>query len=137
MIGKPEFKEKVLEEIKESPIMFGKIETKCKLQDKYLGDILHCEGLGASVDATVKDRAGKVKGAMREVAAIMEDFRMQAVGGLQGAWDLWNIAIIPSLLNNCGTWMEISTETVDCLEDLQYSFVRRMLQRLACFRRRV
>ena len=68
---------------------------------------MHCKELVASAEATVKDRAGKVKVAMREVAAIMEDFRMEAVGGLQGGWDLWIIAIIQSLLNNCGTWMEM------------------------------
>ena len=36
-----------------------------------------------------------------EAAAIVEDFRMQVVGGLMGARELWNLAIVPSLLNNC------------------------------------
>ena len=52
---------------------------------------------------------------------------MQAVGGLMGAWDLWNMAIIPSLLNNCGVWTEIDEKTVQRLEDLQNTYVRRVL----------
>ena len=44
-----------------------------------------------------------------------------------GAWDLWNLAIIPSLLNNCGVWTEIDEKTVQSLEDLQYMYVRRVL----------
>ena len=107
--------------------MFGNIKTKLKVADKYLGDMVHTEGLAASVAATVSDRAGKVKAAMYEAAAIIEDYRMQAVGGLMGAWDLWNMAIIPSLLNNCGVWTEIDEKTVQRLEDLQNMYVRRVL----------
>ena len=111
----------MFEELKETPIMFGNIITKCREKDKYLWDMLHTYGLAASIEATVNDRAGKVKAAMYEVAAIMEDFRMQ-VGGFMGAWDLWILAVVPSLLSNCGIWTEISQKT------LQDSFVQRMLQ---------
>ena len=107
--------------------MFGNIKTKLKVADTYLGDMVHTEGLAASVAATVSDRASKVKAAMYEAAAIIEDYRMQAVGGLMGAWDLWNMAIIPSLLNNCGVWTEIDEKTVQRLEDLQNTYVRRVL----------
>ena len=117
----------MFEELKETPIMFGNIITKCREKDKYLWDMLHTYGLAASIEATVNDRAGKVKAAMYEVAAIMEDFRMQ-VGGFMGAWDLWILAVVPSLLSNCGIWTEISQKTLQKLEDLQDSFVRRMLQ---------
>ena len=61
----------MFEELTETPIMFGNIITKCKEKDKYLGDMLHADGLAASVEATVNDRAGKVKAAMYEVAAII------------------------------------------------------------------
>ena len=62
------------------------------------------------------------------MAAIVEDFRMQAVGGLMSAWDLWNLAIIPSLLSNCGIWTEIDAISVQKLEEMQDAFVRRILQ---------
>ena len=63
-----------------------------------------------------------------EAAAIVEDFRMQVVGGLMGAWELWNLATVHSFLKNCGVWTEIEDKTVYKLEDLQESYVRRVLQ---------
>ena len=44
------------------------------------------------------------------------------------AWELWNLAVIPSLLSNCGVWTEISEKTVERLEELQNVFIRRVLQ---------
>ena len=96
--------------------------------DKYLGDLFSSEGLGESILETIKDRAGKVKTAMMDVKGVMEDFRMQAVGGIIGAWDLWNMAIIPSLLANCGTWTELPTKAVEICDGLQNLFIRIMLQ---------
>ena len=127
VMGANEYKKQVFEELQEAPIMIGNIHTKCKDVDKYLGDMIHTDGLAASVAATVKDRTGKVKAAMYEAAAIIEDYRMQAVGGLMGAWDLWNMAIIPSLLNNSGVWTEIDEKTVLVLEELQNTYARRVL----------
>ena len=45
-----------------------------------------------------------------------------------GAWDLWNLAVIPSLMNNCSTWIGISSKLVDRLESIQERFVRLMLE---------
>ena len=61
---------------------------------------------------------------MYEAKAILEDFRMQAMGGMAGAWDLWERAIIPSLLANCGSWVGIGKETYKTLNDLQCKYLR-------------
>ena len=114
--------------IKRSPIICGDFEVKEKIQDKYLGDVLHQGGCAASVLATVMDREGKVKAAMLEAAAIVDDFRAQCVGGFMVAIDLWELAIIPTLLNNAGTWTNIDEKTEDRLEELQLFFVRLVLQ---------
>jgi hypothetical protein len=42
------------------------LETKKKVKDKWLGEILHEDGVGASVHATIVDREGKVKGVIKE-----------------------------------------------------------------------
>ena len=110
------------------PIKLDSFVTKEKMVDKYLGDLFSSEGLGESILETIKDRAGKVKTAMMDVKGVMEDFRMQAVGGIIGAWDLWNMAIIPSLLANCGTWTELPTKAVEICDGLQNLFIRIMLQ---------
>ena len=90
VLGGKKYKEAVEKDLGASPITFGNFVTRSKVMDKYLGDMIHTDGLAASVAATIQDRAGKVKAAGFEVAAIVEDFRMQAVGGLMSAWDLWN-----------------------------------------------
>ena len=105
--------------------MFG-VEEKGK--DKYLGDMIHEGGLADSVRATVGDREGKAKAAMLESAAIVDDFRSQCIGGFGAALDIWELAILPMLLNNSGTWTEIDTETVERLEELQLFYIRLILQ---------
>ena len=86
--------------------------------------ILHEDGIEASIRATVEERAGKIRGATFEVSALIEDFRMAALGGLMGAWILWEKALIPSLLAGCCNWVRISQKTVDMLDEIQNQYVR-------------
>ena len=44
---------------------------------------------------------------------------MQALGGLAAAWDLWERALIPSLLASCGTWLGDIKEVVKFCTSLQ------------------
>ena len=53
---------------------------------------------------TVEDRKARIKGAAMEIKSLIEDFQMQAMGGLMAAWELWEKALIPSLLSGAGTW---------------------------------
>ena len=101
---------------------------KEKKSEAYLGDILCSEGIEASIEATIKDRAAKVKGSIYELRALIEDFRMQAVGGLRGAVDLYESCIIPSLLSNCGTWAGITEHEEKLIEEHQNLFCRTILQ---------
>ena len=127
-IGSKEYQARVLEEANDSPIMFGDIVTKPKKCDKYLGDWIHMDGLAASIEATINDRVGKTATATHEIKAVLDDYRMQAVGGMMGAWDLWNLAVVPSLINNCSTWIGITTNMEDKLETLQEKYIRLMLE---------
>ena len=128
ILGSSQYKNEIRGQVNEEPIMFGDFITKEKKVEKYLGDLFSNEGLGDSIMKTLEDRAGKVRIAMMEVKGIMEDFRMQAVGGILGAWDLWNTAILPSLLANCGTWTELPSKAVDLCDELQNLFIRIMLE---------
>ena len=91
--------------------------------DKYLGDMIHQDGLAASIEATVEERVGRITAAGHEIKAVMDDYRLQAVGGMMGACDLWNLALIPSLINNCSTWIGISSKLVDRLEAIQEKLI--------------
>ena len=114
--------------IASEPIRCGDFITKEKVCDKWLGDMFHQDGLAASVLATVKEREAKIKGACYEVAAIVEDWRAQSMGGFQCALDMFQLAIIPSLLYNASTWVEINSEAEELLENLQLFFVRLVLR---------
>ena len=75
----------------------------------------------------MEDRRGKIKGATMEIKSIIEDFQMQAMGGLMVAWELWEKALIPSLLSGAGTWTGEISKAVDLCDDLQNFFWRAIL----------
>ena len=103
IFGTDQFKAASRLDVQESPVMMGKIELKERVTEKYLGDVLSSLGLSASVEATIEDREGKIKGSIYELRALTEVFRMQAVGGMQSVIDLYENCIISSLLSNSGT----------------------------------
>ena len=103
--GSRKFKQKAKEDLENNPLMFGDFVVKERVSDKYLGQVLHSGGLEDSALATVKERSGKIKGATMEIKSIIEEFEMQALGVLQAAWELWERALIPSLMSGSGTWL--------------------------------
>ena len=119
LFGTEKWKSKVREEFKDSPLMFGSFEMKEKEQDIYLGDALNGKGLAASVEDTINRRIGKAKGLIYEVAAIMKDHRMQAMGGMQVAWEICERSLVPALLANCGSWVRIPKSALKTLNNTQ------------------
>jgi hypothetical protein len=110
------------------PLKFGKFKVKQKCQDKYLGQVLHEEGLSKSVSATITDRTGKVKGAIYLAKQVIETVQMQAIGGMIAAKEIWERAIVPSLLSGAGTWIGTLEEAEEKCEELQELFWRVMLE---------
>ena len=49
------------------------------------------------------------------------------MGGLQAGLDIWEIAIIPALLNNCQTWINMSESSLKMLDSLQNDMYRTLL----------
>ena len=115
---------KIRQEIEANPIRLGDFETKEVQKEKWLGDIFHQDGLSKSVDETVRDRIGRTKAAVFETVSIVQDYRLASLGGLLSAFDIWEMCIIQSLLNNSEVWVEISPNTLDTLESLQSLFLR-------------
>ena len=128
IFGKKKQKDAARQEVHQSPIMCGDFITREKYCDKWLGDMFHGDGLGECVLATIKERKAKVKSACFEAAAIVEDWRSQCIGGFKSALDLFELAILPTLLNNADTWVDITEEAVNMLEDMQLFFVRLVLR---------
>ena len=124
LIGSKEVIKETAEEIKICPLtLYGKAMTE-KPYERYLGDLVHGGGVSKSVEATVNDRHGRTMLAIKEITAIVEDCRSNTLGGLKVGLDIWESAYIPSLLNNSSTWMEISEDTMNKLEEMQYTLYR-------------
>ena len=105
MFGSLKYKRERKKEMDELPLKFGNFRVKQKCQDKYLGQVLNEEGLAKSVEATILDRTGKVKGAIYLAKQIIDTVQMQvqAIGGMMAAKEIWERAIVPSLLSGAGT----------------------------------
>ena len=128
VFGSDMFKEKVEKEVELRPLVFGEFEVRRKRSDKYLGQVLHEGGLARSVQATIEDRASKIKGAIYTTASILNTIEMQAMGGLMAAKHLWEGAIVPSLLAGAGTWVGCTAKEEQMCEELQELFWRTILQ---------
>ena len=114
----------IRQEIANRPLIYDRFEMKSKSEEKWLGDMLCDRGLDKSVEATINNRYGKIFSAIFEMKAVIEDLRMQMIGGLKCGLDIWELALIPSLINNCSTWTNISTESVERLDKLQNTFLQ-------------
>ena len=95
-----------------------------KIQDKYLGQILHQDGLAASVAGTVAEKAGKFKGAVLEIRSVVEEFSMQTMGSMMAAKTLLERALLPSLLVGAGNWTGINKKTEEECDNLTLMFWR-------------
>ena len=106
VIGSKKAQQIVQSELQGSPITLCGSAMNNATREKYLGDQISSEGLAESALATIEQRAGKVTTAIYEIKAIMEDCRINCVGGLSAGLDLWELAIIPYLMNNSETWTQ-------------------------------
>ena len=88
-IGSKKQKSEIAKALKESPLMCSDFETKEVEEEKWLGQIISASGLAESDSKTVDARIGKVKGAVLEIAQIVNDYRVQVVGGMETAILLW------------------------------------------------
>ena len=89
------------------------LETKSV---KFLGDLI-CSNLSESVHETVKKRLAIAKYSIVELRTVIEDSRASKIGGINIALDIFNSAILPSVLHNCETWSDISRKTMKLLDD--------------------
>ena len=85
---------------------------------------ISADGMEASVEATINHRQRKIKGEIYEMKSLMEDFRLQAVGGMAGSIDVWEMGVSTKLLANCGSWVACGKIAFKQLNLLQNSYLR-------------
>ena len=128
IIGQGKQRKKLVSQFEENPpLLYGK-EMKVSLEEKYLGDQISSGGLAASILATIKKRRGLVIGKIFEIKAVIDDCRSHVIGGLQTGLDIWEMSVVPYLLNNCDTWTGLPDSAVQDLNYLQNLFYKVLLQ---------
>ena len=127
ILGNKKSANKIREDISENPLILNNTVIKEKEQYKYLGDVIHMDGISASAHATVKEREGRITSAIIELKSIIDDCKLQIIGGALAGVEIWELAIIPSILTNAETWVNIDDKTIEILEDIQILMFRCLL----------
>ena len=102
-------------------------DVKIKQEEKYLGDYLHSFGLAKSVEVTVVKSYGKCLKSVIELKSMIEDYRMHSLGGISSGLDIFNMAILPVMLNNSAIWIMMNKKSINKLENLQHILQRCLL----------
>ena len=93
-----------------------------KESEKWLGDQIHCLGNDQSVITTVKKRYGVAMSTIMDIKNIMEDTRTSVTGGLMSSIQMYELCVIPYILNNCDVWDNVPKEAIDILDKIQTAF---------------
>ena len=128
IIGSSKQKQALRKQLEVEPLLCGEFITEEKEHEKWLGQYLSGGGLSDSVAKTVDAREEKIRGACLEVAQIVNDWRARVTGGMESALFLWEACVVPSLMYGSGTWVEMNSNTVKKLNNLQNWFIRLILQ---------
>ena len=98
-IGSHSARKAIDDELLERPVtLCGQVMKKFQ-EAKYLGDWISEKGLSESVACTVKKRKGFAIASIHEIRSVIDDCRSNLCGGIQVGLDIWEIGVIPMLLD--------------------------------------
>jgi hypothetical protein len=115
------------ESFKANPLQISGNSMKKVSEEKYLGDYIPTKGLADSIIVTIDKRMKKANTAIMEVRAVVEDCRAMVTGGISTGLEIWEMAVIPYLLNKCDTWNNLPLKAIEMLDNLQNDFLRSLL----------
>jgi hypothetical protein len=58
---------------------------------------------------------------------VIDDCRSHVTGGIITGLEIWEMAVIPFLTNNCDSWLKVPAKTIEALDELQNLFYRVLL----------
>ena len=131
IMGEKHARKRLMKEFEDSPsTLYGKpLEVVDK--ESYLGDVIGIN-TSESITLTINKRIGIAKKAVYEIRSIVEDSRSQVVGGIKTGLLLWNSCVLPFLLNNSGTWINMKKSDIERLSRLQNLFLNNLLNTFHC-----
>ena len=81
-----------------------------------------------SIISTIHERTFRVINGIHKIIAIVEDSRSDKLGSLKCAKEIWELALIPVLLNSAETWSVCDSRLFKTLDDFQCKLWRGLLQ---------
>ena len=127
VMGKKKDRKSLEKELEENPVLLYESPMQVKQQDKYLGEQI-CPTIGESVVVTIKKRKGVTYMAINDLVSVVNDARLDVIGGIGAALTIWEQAILPFLLGSSETWLGIPKEAIGALEEIHNYFLRRILK---------
>ena len=120
--------ERIRAEIEKEPIQYKESFVREKKTEKWLGSIINPQGVRESIMSTIHERTFRVINGIHEIIAIVEDSRSDKLGSLKCAKEIWELALIPVLLNSAETWSVCDSRLFKTLDDFQCKLWRGLLQ---------
>ena len=90
--------------------------------ETYLGDQL-TNNPSESFFKTIQQKKGLTMILLQEFRVTIDDVKSHCLGGLKTGIEIWNLAVVPFLFNNCEIWVDIPKKAINLLNHLQYSFL--------------
>ena len=109
------------------PLLLCGKPMKNVMQYTYFRKEPHELGVAASAEATINKRYGKVKQLIFEIKSILEDCRLNTVGGASTGLDLWEKSVVLFLYFSSECWVELKKESLKKLKELHLLFYRCLL----------
>ena len=131
IVGSKKARERLEKELLENPPMLYGQPLQVVLQATYLGDELKMN-CAESVSATIRKRIGLTKKSIMEIKNVVEDCRSEVTGGIVTGLQLWESCVVPYILNNSSTWLDIRQSDKNILNKLQSLFLNTLLNTFNC-----
>ena len=118
-------RKKIEKDLRKSPMLLCGQNMKQTKELKYLGDFIS-PNLADSVHTTVMKRVVVAKQTIVDIRKVIEDTRANRLGAMTSALDIWQLAVLPMVLANSESWLNISKKTLRVLDELFNNFSQKM-----------
>ena len=112
-------REKLKADIETTPTEVQGFTMSFKQAETYLGMQFVEKGASESITQTLLTRRVKCMTKSAELVKLLEDDRVQAVGWLVTAINVFNAVIVSTLLYGCGSWTNMTKGQEDLVEAIQ------------------
>ena len=112
-------RERIKEEIEQCPTKVQNFKMGFKDSETYLGMKFSEKGASDSITQTLISRRVKCLTKSAELVKLLEDDRVQAVGWLVTAVNVFNAVIVSTLLYGCGSWTNMTKAQEELVEAIQ------------------